>query len=415
ACEEHGYTREELLALPLGELSAGEGRYTLAELWKRFERAAAGEVQLFEWLERTRTGKLVWKEVDLRRVTIAGHDRLLATARDITDRKAAEKAVRRAQLELEHRVEQRTAELARANETLQAEIAERRRAEEALQSSEKHFRLLIEQSSDIASILGPDGTMLYQSPSIERVLGYGADDLIGRSTFELIHPDDVEHSLEAFRDMLEKPGVMRVVELRYLHKDGSWRVVECFGRTLRPDSATAGVIVNARDVTERKRTEEALWLQTLLLEAQGEASIDGILAVGPDGRLLSFNRRFAEMWGIPEDVVASRSDDEAIQAVLANVADPDAFVTRIQELYRQPDLIGRDEIALRDGRVFDRYTAPIRGDDGSHYGRIWWFRDITDTKRAEHALQRAKAEAEESRETAERANRAKSEFLSRMS
>src|SRR5690606_10516810 len=194
------------------------------------------------------------------------------------------------------------AELARANEALQAEIAERRRMEEALQRSEEHFRLLIERSSDIASILGPDGTMKYQSPSIERVLGYTAEEMIGKSTFEFIHPDDVERTLEAFRAMLESPGEPQTVELRYRHKDGSWRVVECYGRTLLPDSASAGVVVNARDITERKRAEEELRLQKTLLEAQGEASIDGILVVAPDSQILSYNRRFGEMWGIPADV-----------------------------------------------------------------------------------------------------------------
>jgi PAS domain S-box-containing protein len=415
ACEEHGYSREALLALPLGALSAREDRYTLDTLKQHFALAAAGAPQTFEWLEKTQAGRYIWKEVNLRRVTIAGTDRLLATARDVTERKAAEEAVRRAQNELERRVAERTAELAHANQALQAEVAERKRAEEARARSEEHFRLLIERSSDIASILGPDGNMLYQSPSIAGVLGYTPDELIGKSTFEFIHPDDVELSLEAFRDMLEKPGQMRVVELRYQHKNGSWRVVECFGRTLRPDSAADGVIVNARDITERKRTEQELRLQTMLLEAQGEASIDGILVIDPEGRMLSSNRRFAEMWGIPDAVVDRGDDEELIGVVLDKLQDPAAFTDRVQQLYREPELRGRDEIALKDGRVFDRYTAPIRGDDGTNYGRIWWFRDMTERKRAEQALQRAKAEAEASREEAERASRAKSEFLSRMS
>jgi PAS domain S-box-containing protein len=415
ACEEHGYSREELLALPLGTLSAREDRYTLDVLKDHFARAAAGTPQTFDWLEKTKADRYIWKEVNVRRVTVAGTDRLLATARDVTERKAAEQAVRRAQNELERRVIERTAELAKANRALQAEVAERKRAEEALTRSEEHFRLLIERSSDVASILGPDGNMVYQSPSIEGVLGYTADELVGISTFEFIHPDDVELSLEAFRDMLERPGQTRIVELRYRHKNGSWRVVECFGRTLRPDSPADGVIVNARDVTERKRAEQELRLQTMLLEAQGEASIDGILVVDPDGRMISSNRRFGEMWGISHDVLRRRSDQDAIDAVLDRIVDPATFTERVAQLYREPDLRGRDEIALKDGRVFDRYTAPIRGDDGSYYGRIWWFRDMTERKQAEEALRRAKAEAEESREVAERASRAKSEFLSRMS
>jgi PAS domain S-box-containing protein len=374
------------------------------------------------WREGEVVGIVCHEHTGTRRVWTQEEQEFAASIADMvalvlegTDRRNAEQALRAAQQDLEARVAQRTAELARTNDALQTEIAERRRMEEALQRSEEHFRLLIERSSDIASILGPDGAMLYQSPSIERVLGYTPDELLGKSTFEFIHPEDVEGTLEAFRDMLESPGEPRTVELRYRHKDGSWRVVESYGRTLLPDSASAGVVVNARDITERKRAEEELRLQKTLLEAQGEASIDGVLVVAPNGGILSYNRRFGEMWGIPQEIVEGGSDDDAIRTVLDKLSDPNAFVARVQSLYEQPEIEARDEIRLKDGRVFDRYTAPIRSEDGAYYGRIWWFRDMTDRKRAEEALRRAKAEAEQSREIAERANRAKSEFLSRMS
>src|SRR5690606_38667082 len=155
------------------------------------------------------------------------------------------------------------------------------------------------------------------------------------------HPDDVERTLEAFRAMLESPGEPHTVELRYRHKDGSWRVVECYGRTLLPDSASAGVVVNARDITERKRAEEELRLQKTLLEAQGETSIDGLRVVAPDSQILSYNRRFGEMWGIPADVVERRSDEEAIRTILDRLSDPNAFVARVRQLYEQPEIEAR--------------------------------------------------------------------------
>jgi PAS domain S-box-containing protein len=113
-------------------------------------------------------------------------------AQDITDRMRAEAALRRAHDELELRVQERTGDLAVANEALQTEIAERNRAEEALRRSEEHFRSRIENASDLITVLEPDGTIRYESPSVERVLGYQPEEMVGKNAFDYIHPDDLE-------------------------------------------------------------------------------------------------------------------------------------------------------------------------------------------------------------------------------
>ncbi|HEX2280433.1 MAG TPA: PAS domain S-box protein, partial [Thermomicrobiales bacterium] len=151
-----------------------------------------------------------------------------------------------------------------------------------------------------------------------------------------------------------------------------------------------------RTVTTHRRTEDALHFQAALLKAQGEASIDGILVVAPHGEVLSFNRRFVELWGISDDVVAKRSDPALIQAVEENLVDPAAFLARVAELYRHPELESRDEIPLKDGRVIDRYSAPVRGEDGTLYGRVWFFQDVTERRRAEQGLARLAAIVESS-------------------
>ena len=280
------------------------------------------------------------------------------------------------------------------------DISERKAAEEALRASEEHFRLLIENSSDVATILDADGINRYQSPSIERVLGYEPEGLIGSSAFDRIHPEDVGRVRAVLGAAAASPGTTHVVEFRYRHRDGSWRVLEATGRTMLPDSAEAGVIVNSRDVTERVESERVLRFQKTLLEAEGEASIDGILVVGPDGKILSYNKQFVALWGIPPEVVASRSDEAAIGAVLDKLADPQAFLDRVAHLYAHPDETARDEIALKDGRVFDRYTAPVRSADGERYGRIWFFRDVTAERRHAEELDQARREAERAREQA---------------
>ncbi len=133
-------------------------------------------------------------------------------------------------------------------------------------------------------------------------------------------------------------------------------------------------------------------LQRALLEAQTEAFIDGVLVVSADGRMILTNRRFAEMWEIPDEVIESGSDEAALASVRDKLVDPQEFLDRVSYLYEHPHERSRDEIALKDGRFFERYSAPVRGDDGTYQGRVWFFRDITAERRRE-ASQRFLVEA----------------------
>jgi PAS domain S-box-containing protein len=137
------------------------------------------------------------------------------------------------------------------------DINKRKRAEEALRRSEEYFRSLIENALDIITILAGDGTVRYESPSTERVLGYKPEDLTGKNVFEFIHPDDVPHVMHALTDTFQKPGIARSAVFRFRHKDDSWRILESIGKSL-PDDSGVAVVVNSRDITARKRVEEEL-------------------------------------------------------------------------------------------------------------------------------------------------------------
>ncbi len=131
---------------------------------------------------------------------------------------------------------------------------ERGRAIEALERREEHYRSLIENSMDLISILNLDGTIRYVSPSHERILGYPLDELIGKNVLGFIHPHDKVRVQRA----LEGGNNGQPVECRVRHADGSWRVLESFSRDLSHVAGVNGMVVNARDITERKRLEEQL-------------------------------------------------------------------------------------------------------------------------------------------------------------
>ena len=127
-----------------------------------------------------------------------------------------------------------------------------------LQASEARFRSLVQNALDIITILEADGTVRYESPAVERVLGYAPNELVGRNPFALVHPDDVARVRGLFQETLSKPGVNVPAEFRFRHKDGSWRWLEAVGTNLLANPSVSGVVINSRDITERKAFEARL-------------------------------------------------------------------------------------------------------------------------------------------------------------
>ena len=123
-------------------------------------------------------------------------------------------------------------------------------------------------------------------------------------------------------------------------------------------------------------------LEELLL-ALSEHSPDGLLVVSPDGRMVFMNRRFAEVWQLSAEVIASGDDNVALAAAVDVVADPVAFLRRVRATYADPRHPTHDELLLRDGRVLDRYGAPLHDPAGAYLGWAWYFRDVTDLRQAE--------------------------------
>jgi two-component system sensor histidine kinase/response regulator len=145
------------------------------------------------------------------------------------------------------------------------------------------------------------------------------------------------------------------------------------------------------EIIERKQTEEALRQSVSLLQATLESTADGILAVDAGGQTTGFNQRFAQLWGFPDDLLQTRSDQALLDCASDKVADPRAFIARISQINSQPAQDSFDSFSMRDGREVERYSRPQLV-DGRPVGRVWSFRDVTLQRRAEAEQEKLFAE-----------------------
>lgn len=141
--------------------------------------------------------------------------------------------------------------------------------------------------------------------------------------------------------------------------------------------AEIGDSIQADRTTE---TAQADRFRSALLELVTETTLDGILVVDDAGKTLTANERFAELWRIPAEIVASGDDNEMLEFVLDQLAEPERFLEKVRDLYNKPDERSRDLLVFKDGRLFDRFSAPLVDRLGKHIGRVWTFRDVTDMK-----------------------------------
>ncbi len=169
---------------------------------------------------------------------------------------------------------------------------------------------------------------------------------------------------------------------------------------VRVDGVVTQVGVVVTDITSKVAHDEQLLFQHTMWSTERELTLDGILAVDAQSRVLSFNQRFAEMWSISNDILSTRADAQLLQAVRDKLVDPEGFMKRVRELYDRHDEVSEDEVELTDGRTFDRYSAPMRDALGKYYGRIWYFRDVTERKQAERELRRERDRAQQYLDTA---------------
>jgi PAS domain S-box-containing protein len=178
-------------------------------------------------------------------------------------------------------------------------VAEYRRTQTALQLAERRYRLLVQNSSDIIGVMNPDGTVLYLSPAIERMLGYRPEDRIGKNLFDdpIVHPDDLDAKRRFLEEAQRQHGVPVTSEFRLRHRDGTWRFIEAVGQDLQDEPGVGAIFVTYRDVTERKRADEALRVSEERFRCLFEAGIVGVGVASSSGGWLEANDELLRILG----------------------------------------------------------------------------------------------------------------------
>ncbi len=264
-------------------------------------------------------------------------------------------------------------------------ITERRRAENALRDSEIRYRAMFDQAAIGITQVSLDGIFLKVNPAFCSMLGYSESELVGLNFQYLTHPDD-KASNEVSKEELLSSDVQYPeldFEKRYLRKDGSAIWVHVAVALVRnAEEQPIYFVTMVEDISVRKQADIDLRWRTAFFEALVNTSADGILVVDPTGRKILQNRRTIDLLKIPEAIAADPDDGPQLRFVMSRIVSAKQFGDKVHYLNSHLLETSQDEVALKDGTILDRYSAPVLDKDGHLYGRIWTFRDITERKQA---------------------------------
>lgn len=259
------------------------------------------------------------------------------------------------------------------------DVTERKKAEREL----RKLSTAVEQSPVSIMITNQAGNIEYVNPKFSEMTGYAAEEVIGKNPSLLKSGEMPPEGYKQLWKTITAGGTWHG-EFHNRKKNGElyWELA-AISPILDSSARITHFLGVKEDITEHKRVHEELTAQTAFLEAQVESTLDGILVVNREAKIILRNKRFDEIFRVPEHIIEGGDDAKARDWVTNRVKDREQFAARINHLYANPDEMGRDEIALIDETILDRYSAPVKDKNGKNYGRIWVFRDITERRKLE--------------------------------
>ena len=253
----------------------------------------------------------------------------------------------------------------------------------ASQEELERLRAVFDLSGDAIFILDGEGRFLDVNQAVCERYGYTRNEMLRRHVGDLNTPEHARHH-PGRMEKLRREGAV-CFETVHQAKDGRRIPTEINSRLIR-GGGSIFIISICRDITEKVKAEEELRRSNSLLAGTLDSTADGILVVDDKGRIASYNRKFLELWQFPEEVVASRDDNLALSHAIGQLKEPESFMKKVRELYNEKEAESFDVLEFKDGRVFERYSIPLKVEEKS-VGRVWSFRDVTKRKRLEEEQQ----------------------------
>jgi PAS domain S-box-containing protein len=273
------------------------------------------------------------------------------------------------------------------NKSLQVEIEERSRVEKTLIENKERLYSLFHNAPLSYQSLDAIGNIFDVNQQWIDTFGYALDEVLGKWFGSFLSPAYQAGFRKQFFDIKDNSHFH--IDLEMVHKNGRTMFVALEGKVghyLNGAFRQANCIL--QDITERKQTKDELALSLSLLNASLEAASDGIIIIDRQGKEVLHNQKFADMWRVPNEILAQRSNGNLLNYIVSQTINSGEFLTRRKELSEQPGETGTMILNLTDGRIFECYSQPQRiGEEV--VGRIWSFRDITGRRLTELALRQS--------------------------
>jgi diguanylate cyclase (GGDEF)-like protein/PAS domain S-box-containing protein len=346
AIQQYGFSEQEFLVMTIADIRPEED---VPDLLDHVGIHTQGLQESEAWRHRKKDGTIIDVEIICHDLDFQGTDAMLVAAYDVTDRK---------------------------------------RSKQLLKESENKYRALFEDSAEAYWLMDENRFLDCNAAALEM---FGFSDKT-----EFIDPVGISPPYQADGTPSRLAAEQRIADaLRKGKETFEWlhrrKNGEVFPAEVCLAALTLGerplIFATIRDITERKQAHEALLLKTALLEAQLETTIDGVLAVDESDRILLANKQFRHYFDLPEKMLGAGDDGLVLEYVRGRVEHSEEFIKRVKYLYAHPDEKSQDEFRLKNGKTFDRYSAPLVDSNGQHRGRIWYFHNITDRKAAEERIQ----------------------------
>jgi len=262
------------------------------------------------------------------------------------------------------------------------DITKRKHDEQIVIDSEKHFRALIENSSDGLCVISPDGHLLYESPSNKSITGYEHNELLNKNILTLFHTDDLPAINDLLMSLLEQPLTTVLAELRFLNKDGRWLWIEAKWKNALNEPAIGGIVVNCHDITERKRAEEEL----LKIGTAVEQTADCVVITDRNGIIQYVNTAFTKIFGYSKEEALGKTP-----RILKSGLHPPQFYETLWETILFGEVFTATFINKRkDGElIYETKTiTPIKDKEGHITHFVSTAKEITEQVRAEEAMRK---------------------------